>query len=366
MVLEGSNIEMEEMRTQKTIIQTACLLLMVMMIGSSCQDSKIAEEMVGTWKGNHVVSYDDGTKSYQEEIVTYKRNDGKDDGGTFTEVSTGKEEIDDDEVNVKYKWISRIEGTWEIKEGNLYQHYNLSTLEVEIGDDDIDYNFNNVNLFLTDFDVLFAQGMYLSQNLQKDLKKDTYKTLFRYYKNQNIQDKDGAGFLNVEVNGDMLSYETIDGRVNYVRVEMNQPETRDDMGTDGQAYQQSDDANDDSFFCQQVDKWNDMHHQHGFEDSSNNPYAETVMYYGKRITGKEVVKMKQDFLSKSPDYRQECYNITVIKLTDNRVRCDFGKRVTINGKTKEYPSYLYFTKELGKNWLIDEESDEITNRNLRK
>lgn len=138
------------------------------------------------------------------------------------------------------------------------------------------------------------------------------------------------------------------------------------MRTDGQDHQESGDACDDTFFCQLVDKWNDMHHQRRFENSGNNPYAETVMFYGKRMTGKEVVKIKQDFLRKNLDYRQVCYNMKVTKISDNRVRCDFGKSVTINDKTKEYPSYLYFTKEFGNTWLIDEESDEITDRNLRK
>lgn len=154
--------------------------------------------------------------------------------------------------------------------------------------------------------------------------------------------------------------------VYYQRVETSQPKTRNDMRTDGQDHQESGDACDDTFFCQQIHKWNDMHHQGRFEDSSNNPYAETVMFYGKRMKGKEVVKMKQDALrDRSSDYRQECYNINVMKLSDNRVRCDFGKRVTKNGKTKDYPSYLYFSK-IGNYWLIDEESDEITDRNLRK
>lgn len=154
--------------------------------------------------------------------------------------------------------------------------------------------------------------------------------------------------------------------VYYQRVETSQPKTRNDMRTDGQDHQESGDACDDTFFCQQVHKWNDMHHQGRFEDSSNYPYAETVMFYGKRMKGKEVVKMKQDALrDRSSDYRQECYNINVMKLSDNRVRCDFGKRVTKNGKTKDYPSYLYFSK-IGNYWLIDEESDEITDRNLRK
>lgn len=154
--------------------------------------------------------------------------------------------------------------------------------------------------------------------------------------------------------------------VYYKRVETSQSETRNDTRTDGQNYQQSVDAGDDSFFCQQIDKWNDMYHHRRFENSSNNPYAETVMFYGKRMTGKEVVKMNLDFLRNNPDFRQDCYNIKVIKLSDSRVRCNFDKRVTINGQTKEYPSYLYFTKEFGNNWLIDEESDEITDRNLRK
>ena len=155
--------------------------------------------------------------------------------------------------------------------------------------------------------------------------------------------------------------------VYYQRVETSQSKTRSDMRTDEHDHQQSDDACDDSFFWQQVENWNDMHNEHRrFEDSSNNPYAETVMFYGKRMTGKEVAKIKKDLLSNSPNFWQECNNIMVIKLSDNRVRCNFSKRVTINGNTKEYPCYLYFSKKFENKWLIDEESDEITDRNLKK
>lgn len=350
------------------MLQAVGLLLLLAMVNSSCKDERLAEELQGTWKRNHVEAYEDGTKSLQEEFLTLVRTDSKKNGGTFTEASTGNEEIDDSEFIVKYKWTSHIDGTWEIKDGAFYQHYNIATLEVEVNKSDIDYQINkNTNLLLTSFDKLMAKSLYLEQNLQTDLQKDAYKALFQYYKKQNLQDVKGGGFSNIEVEGNTFSFETIDlGRVTYTKVSNPSSEASSSAIVNSPKEQEYDEDNDESFFRRQVSKWNDLHVPHGFEKSGNNPYTANVMLYGKRMTAKEAAELKQNFLVKNPDYQQECSNIRVTKVSGSRVRCDFDKRVTTKGQTKDYPSYLYFTKESEDNWLIDEESDEITDRNLRK
>jgi hypothetical protein len=184
----------------------------------SCNDSKIAKEMEGTWTRSYVTSYEDGTKSHVDEQIAFKydASDKENDGGSFVEICTGQEEEEEDNIRYKYRWVSRIEGTWKIELGSLYQHYNLSTLEVEIGKDDLkmDDGWFGFNL-----SQLFPQELLMLTDVFKELKKETYKQLFRSYKLHNNQDNQELGFNDVQVKDNILSYETGDmGKVTFHRV----------------------------------------------------------------------------------------------------------------------------------------------------
>lgn len=177
--------------------------------------------MEGTWKRSYVTSYEDGTKSHVDEQVTftYDASDDENDGGSFVEICTGQEEVDEDEANTKYRWVSKIEGTWKIELGTLYQRYNLSTLEVEIGKDDIDMKIKDEAWLWNDWWNLLTAGLYAKQNILKNLKKETYKELFRSYQRQNTAYKQDLGFNDVQIHGNVMSYETGDmGRVKLYRV----------------------------------------------------------------------------------------------------------------------------------------------------
>ena len=168
-----------------------------------------------------MTSYEDGTKSYVDEQVTftYDASDEENDGGTFVEICTGQEEVDEDEANTKYRWVSKIEGTWKIELGTLYQRYNLSTLEVEIGKDDIDMKIKDEAWLWNDWWNLLTAGLYAKQNILENLKKETYKELFRSYQRQNAAYKQDLGFNDVQIHGNVMSYETSDmGRVKLYRV----------------------------------------------------------------------------------------------------------------------------------------------------
>ena len=199
----------------------ALFVLSFLLTLCSCKDTKIAKDMEGTWKRSYVTSYEDGTKSYVDEQVTftYDASDEENDGGSFVEICTGQEEVDEDEANTKYRWVSKIEGTWKIELGTLYQRYNLSTLEVEIGKDDIDMKIKDEAWLWNDWWNLLTAGLYAKQNILENLKKETYKELFRSYQRQNAAYKQDLGFNDVQIHGNVMSYETSDmGRVKLYRV----------------------------------------------------------------------------------------------------------------------------------------------------
>jgi len=201
--------------------KSVLLVISIVLMMCSCKDSEIAKDMEGTWKRSYVTSYEDGTKSHVDEQISfqYDASDNEKDGGTFMEMCTGQEEADEDEINAKYRWVSKIEGTWKIEFGTLYQHYNLSTLEVEIGKDDVDLKIKDEAWLWNDWGDLLTAGIYAKQTIYENLKKETYKELFRSYKRLNNQTSQDIGFPNVQINGSVMSYETSDmGKVKFYRV----------------------------------------------------------------------------------------------------------------------------------------------------
>ena len=210
---------------KKTYYWGLIMVLPYTLLICSCKDSILAKELEGTWTTSFITSYDDGTKSYIDEQITFKKDDPNKDGGTFFEIRTGKEELDEDEDNIKYRWISKIEGTWEINIEDLVLHYNISTLDVEVGKEDVDFKLKNEALgkalLNSDLGSLIMGGMYLNNNLYKELKKGTYKDMFRYYKKINDDtNNNGVSFPEIQIDESIMSYETSDmGRIKYTRVD---------------------------------------------------------------------------------------------------------------------------------------------------
>lgn len=201
--------------------KSVLLVISIVLMMCSCKDSEIAKDMEGTWKRSYVTSYEDGTKSHVDEQISfqYDASDNEKDGGTFMEMCTGQEEADEDEINAKYRWVSKIEGTWKIEFGTLYQHYNLSTLEVEIGKDDVDLKIKDEAWLWNDWGDLLTAGIYAKQTIYENLKKETYKELFRAYKRLNNQNMQDIGYPDIQINSDVMSYKTGDmGRIEFNRV----------------------------------------------------------------------------------------------------------------------------------------------------
>jgi hypothetical protein len=96
----------------------------------------------------------------------------------------------------------------------------------------------------------------------------------------------------------------------------------------------------------------------------NSFYSDSVIYYGDKIAGTDVVKRQQEYFSTHPDYHQKITEyLGEEQQPDGNWRVRITKEVTASGKKGSYPSSLIFGKENGI-WKIISESDDITD--LRK
>jgi hypothetical protein len=94
-------------------------------------------------------------------------------------------------------------------------------------------------------------------------------------------------------------------------------------------------------------------------------YADTVLYYGNKISGDDVVKSQQEYFSANKDYRLKLSEyISEEQQPDGTWRVRITKQVTAGGKTADYPASLVFKKQNGI-WKIISESDDITDLKKR-
>lgn len=91
-----------------------------------------------------------------------------------------------------------------------------------------------------------------------------------------------------------------------------------------------------------------------------------ILYYGEEFNKNSCIESKLAFFKKNPDFYQQIYgDVDIAYLSNDIVKCSFVKRVTINQKSNDYPSYLTL-KKTGEDWKIITESDLITDMNLAK
>ncbi len=95
-------------------------------------------------------------------------------------------------------------------------------------------------------------------------------------------------------------------------------------------------------------------------------YADRVHFYGMMCSYEKVIQKIDELLYKTEGFYQNSTNISMSRLSDTSARCDFDKDTyQSNGVEGHYPSYLRFENIDGQ-WKIVEESDLITDKNLKK
>ncbi len=120
-----------------------------------------------------------------------------------------------------------------------------------------------------------------------------------------------------------------------------------------------------NLLVEKIDQW-DKGHKLGETYWLYPLYANHVFFYGEMRSQEKVFEIIDETLNKTDGFAQNSSNFNMLRLSDNSVRCDFDKHTyNSNGRVGYYPSYLRFEKIDG-DWVIVEESDVITDRNLRK
>jgi hypothetical protein len=122
-------------------------------------------------------------------------------------------------------------------------------------------------------------------------------------------------------------------------------------------------TSDSAIVIQLVHDWNKAHLSKDVSIFSN-LYGNNVLFYGTQLNKNSCIEKKLSLFKICPDFYQEIYgDIQVENQSDSVIKCSFLKRVTINQKTKDYPSYLVLKKS-GKSWKIITEGDLVTDKNL--
>jgi len=134
---------------------------------------------------------------------------------------------------------------------------------------------------------------------------------------------------------------------------------------DNNSYETKNNLVNETDFTALVGKWFDAHNARDISTLAN-IYTQTIMFYGTPIDKNECIENKLTFFKKNPDFKQEVTGeITIENISADEVKCSFNKKVTLNGQTTDYPSYLHFRKA-GDDWKISVESDLVTDQNLAK
>ena len=111
--------------------------------------------------------------------------------------------------------------------------------------------------------------------------------------------------------------------------------------------------------------WNDAHNSKDVAILAS-LYNQSIEYYGKEIDKNDCIDKKLAEFKKHKDYYQQIDGeIQCEKISESEYKCSFLKRVTINHKTKNYPSFLVISKSENE-WKIIEENDRATDRSSSK
>lgn len=114
-------------------------------------------------------------------------------------------------------------------------------------------------------------------------------------------------------------------------------------------------------------KWDDFHASEISADEFKGLFAPEVWYYHETYSPEQIVESKRKLLTQNPDFFQQVSELQFSHINNATIRVRFKKDVWVasDEPPKSYPSYLTMKKIKG-NWLIIEESDDITDRNLAK
>ena len=164
---------------KRLLLIILCSILPLVLL-NSCNDSKLAKEVVGTWKLK--ISVDEGS-----EHTYYHFNEN----GMFTETTYYYLSEVGDGIEVVVKYASTITGTWEVLVGDLDLTYDVSTLKVNY----LGMKFPGSTGFEENFANALMESLF--SDLIKESKDELYDIVEDYYCEETV-------FANITISGNKM------------------------------------------------------------------------------------------------------------------------------------------------------------------
>jgi serine/threonine protein kinase len=114
-----------------------------------------------------------------------------------------------------------------------------------------------------------------------------------------------------------------------------------------------------------VAQWN---HAHATQDPGTFTalLAPKIFYYTRTVDASHYVKDKENLFKRNASFSQTLITpVTVQRTGPDTYRASFKKRVTVGGKTRDYPAYLEFHNNAG-GWELVTEGDGVTDANVAR
>ena len=115
-----------------------------------------------------------------------------------------------------------------------------------------------------------------------------------------------------------------------------------------------------------LEYWDTAHNDKDY-DTFASLYADQVLFYGQNLSLEQCIANKKKLLDSTyKEFIQHSDNMRYEMVESGVYMIYFDKRVTFDGKSKTFPSYLRVRHDEYNAWKIIEESDAITDYNLQK
>lgn len=330
---------------------TILFIALTAIVFTSCSNMKLASDIAGTWKTD-IEEENEGMTLKGDWYLNFETTDRVfSQKGNAIEVFAGTLSTPDgSEVDISFY----VEGTWELKDGDMYIERDPGSLKVK-------------------FDVDEALKDEFTKEIRKEIKKD-----------------DDDPYEDVEVDGDKMSLKDPDlGRVRFHKsdkdIEKVFKKSGDDSSNDDSSIAETDSSyntnnsmsegsgsdgdlssSDESAISQVVSKWDELHNDNNI-DEVNDVFAPTVEFYGQNLSRSDVATKIAQLCNSIPDYHQDSHDLSYQVLDNGDVNVEFTKSTVAKGRSHDYPSYLVLKRSSNDyGWSIIKESDKVTDRNLQK
>lgn len=175
---------------------------------STTADVERAKQAEGTWSAKFSFPTTEGTRI--EQTITYSLTDVADNRGSLVEDRRWLFDELRDDAKITYYATSIVNGWWDIYGGDLYLHYELSTLKVTIDSFSVAAR-DDVAPELA-IGVSKYRDAYL-QSVVNEMHDYLRNAMIEDYKRYDIQ---GATYFNIGFQNDSLYYTSTDlGRVGF-------------------------------------------------------------------------------------------------------------------------------------------------------